>query len=44
MDVFYKKDHIFKLPKANINMRLIFDGNFSVIEEIGRTILLEMLK
>lgn len=31
VDAFYKQDHIFGLPKANINFRFMFDGNFTVV-------------
>jgi len=44
LDTFFKRDHVFGLPKANINLRLIFAGNFSVTEDIGRSLLLDMLK
>jgi insulysin len=44
VDAFFKKDHRFGLPKVDVNIRLVFDGSFSAVADITRTIFLEMFK
>jgi hypothetical protein len=43
IEAYYKKDHEFSLPKAEINIRLYFSGQNSAKEEVVRSIFEKML-
>lgn len=43
MELYFKKDHQFALPKVALKMRLYFGGQNSARESIGRQIYMEML-
>lgn len=36
IEPFYKKDHRFNLPKAEVNLRFYFDGQSNVKEDVCR--------
>lgn len=38
MEAFFKEDHEFELPKAQIDLRIYFEGQNLVKEEIVRTL------
>lgn len=44
IEAFFKEDHEFNLPKADLNFRFYFDGQHTAREDVVRSIFLKMLK
>ena len=43
VEAHYKKDHRFSLPKVTFNMRLFYDGAFTVGNEVRRKLFISMM-